>query len=155
MKSLLVLSIKPEYMKLILTGEKSIELRKCKPSISDEGAVIALYCTYPVKAIVGFCLLSELIEDEPCSFWNKFSKFLGVNKETYKNYYTNSNRAIGLRLNSIYKLKREMPLNEIKKELPDFYPPQTYKYYKLDFLINKLKIILDEKEVKSIEKIAN
>ncbi|MEM6398147.1 MAG: ASCH domain-containing protein [Bacteroidota bacterium] len=145
MKNLLVISIRPEYMKLILAGEKSIELRKCKPSLPKDDILVALYCTAPVKAVVGFCLLDELIEDSPSSLWGRFSELVGVDKKTYQDYYNNNSKAVGLKLDSVYQLEKELSLDKIREEVPNFAPPQTYKYYNLNFLIKRFKeSLLDE-----------
>lgn len=145
MKNVIVLSIKPEYMELILKGQKSIELRKCRPAISEkENLIVALYCTAPVKAVVGFCFLVELIEDTPKSIWNKFSDFVGIDKGTFFQYYSTNQKAFGLKLEKVYELSKSLPLNEIRKKVPNFSPPQTYRYYDLEFLKEKFNSILKE-----------
>lgn len=153
MKNVLVISIKPEYMKLILAGKKSIELRKCKPSLPKDDIIVALYCTSPVKAVVGFCLLDELIEDSPSSLWSRFSEFVGIDKTAYQAYYSENSKAVGLRLNSIYELENQLSLDKIREEVPGFTPPQTYKYYNLDFLKKRFKENLNGEYNKLIETI--
>ena len=139
MKNVLVISIKPEYMELILSGNKSVELRKCKPSFPKEDILVALYCTAPVKAVVGFCFLQDLVEDSPSSLWNRFSKFVGIDQRTYLEYYKNNDKAIGLFLENILTLEQELTLDKIREEVPSFTPPQTYKYYEIGFLQSRFR----------------
>jgi len=139
MKNILVISIKPEYMNLILAGVKSIELRKCRPIIPKDDILVALYSTAPVKAVVGFCLLDELIEDNPTSLWSRFSDCVGIDKDTFFEYYSNHGKAFGLRLENVYVLKESLGLEEIKAQLPGFTPPQTYKYYNLKYVETRFK----------------
>lgn len=135
-----MISIKPKYMELILNGKKSIELRKCRPTVDfNQDTLIVLYCTSPIKAVVGFCVLKELLEDSPQSFWSKFSDSVGIAKNDFFEYYLNTDRVIGLKLDRIYQLNQPLPLDLIKEELPEFSPPQTYKYFRLKVLRQHFK----------------
>lgn len=56
----ILLSIKPEYAKLIYEGNKTIEYRKDFPKFVLWGSKIFLYETAPIKRVTGFVYFNEL-----------------------------------------------------------------------------------------------
>lgn len=56
----ILLSIKPEYAKLIYEGKKTIEYRKDFPKYVLWGSKIFLYETAPVKRVTGFVYFNKL-----------------------------------------------------------------------------------------------
>ncbi len=123
----LFISIKPEYAYKIISKQKTIELRKNRPNVK-RGDYILIYATVPVKAVIGFGKIKNIIDTSPEKMWKENSDKLGINKEVFNKYYMNSYRAIGIEISSIYKFEIEFLLTNIKKLYPDFSPPQTYKY---------------------------
>lgn len=128
MKKYLFLSVKQEYAERILEGTKTIELRKSKPNVSP-GDYVILYCTSPIKAIVGLATIQDVIVHSPQMMWQLYSKVLGIGKVDFLNYYGASERAVGIKLGEVVRLSNKIDLNTIKKQLPAFTPPQTYKYF--------------------------
>ena len=126
-KKVLILSIKPQYVEQIFNGNKTIELRKSMPSVKV-GDTIIVYSTVPVKAIVGTCKISDIIEESPENIWLEHSKKLGISDEAFWKYYKNSSKSIGIGLSEICKFDLHIPLSEIKKIHPSFHPPQCFKY---------------------------
>jgi predicted transcriptional regulator len=127
-KKYLFISIKEEYVKQILDGKKHIELRKSRPSVRS-GDHIIIYCTSPVKAIVGTALVKEVISHSPSQMWRLHSKKLGIRRKDYLTYYNNTDKAIGIVLSDVQRLCSTICLSIIRKQLPMFSPPQTYKYF--------------------------
>ena len=56
----ILLSIKPEYAKLIYEGKKTIEWRKDFPKFVNWRSKIFLYETAPVKRVTGYVYFNEL-----------------------------------------------------------------------------------------------
>ena len=128
MKKYLFLSVKQEYAERILDGTKTIELRKSKPNVAP-GDCMIIYCTSPIKAIVGLATIQEVIIHSPEKMWKLYSETLGIERGDYLNYYGNSEKAVGIVLDQVVKLSNKINLDAIKKQLPTFTPPQTYKYF--------------------------
>ena len=129
MGKVLVVSIKPEFAEKIFNGIKSIELRKSTPDVSP-GDTVVIYCTDPVKAVLGICLVKEVLKLKPSLMWKNHKQVLGIDQKRYKAYYENSAIAVGIVLTSICKLEKDVSLSAIKKIFPFFQPPQTFRYYK-------------------------
>lgn len=127
-KKYLFISIKEEYVNQILEGTKQIELRKSRPKVSA-GDHIIIYCTSPVKAIVGTAQIDDVITHSPRQMWQLHSHRLGIRKKEYFEYYNNADKAIGIVLSDVQRLCFNICLSVIKKQLPAFTPPQTFKYF--------------------------
>lgn len=127
MSKFLFISIKPEYANKIINKQKTIELRKNRPNVQS-GDYVLIYATVPIKAVIGFGKIKNIIDTSPEIMWNENAGKLGINKEAYDKYYTHSNRAIGIEISSICKFKFGFLLSDIKEMYPKFSPPQTYRY---------------------------
>jgi predicted transcriptional regulator len=127
MGKVLVVSVKPEFAEKIFTGEKSIELRKSTPNVSP-GDIVVVYCTSPVKAVVGICQVKEIIKLKPSAMWRIHNCVLGIDKKRYEEYYNDAAVAVGIVLKSVSKLDQNISLIDIRKMFPLFQPPQTFRY---------------------------
>lgn len=140
MGKVIIISIKPEFVNKIITGEKSIELRKVKPNVS-ESDIVLIYSTMPVKAIIAYCEVDFILKMAPEILWKTHSKKLGIDKERFSSYYLNCENAVGIGLKSVCKLEKAITLEQVKKHIPNFSPPQTYRYFEnRHFLEKKLNI---------------
>lgn len=76
--SKMLLSIKPEYVKKILSGKKKYEFRKFH--CHDDVDTIVIYCTSPVKKVVAEAKLLNIIEGTSADVWEKTKGFGGISK---------------------------------------------------------------------------
>lgn len=125
-KKYLFISVKPEFAEKILTKEKSIELRKIKPHVKV-GDYIIIYASSPIKSVVGFGVIRQIIETTPEKMWNEFSDSLGIDKLRYDNYYKGKEKAIGIEIEGIKKLS-PVTLDNLRTIDSSFHPPQIYRY---------------------------
>lgn len=128
MAKALLLSIKPEFAEKIFSGRKTIELRKSAPKVK-KGDLIIIYSTNPVKAVIGICKVSDIIRLSPKKMWQSYKLQLGIDKKRFDAYYEKYEMAIGIKLTSICLLQSEIKLHKIKKAIPHFQPPQTFRYF--------------------------
>ena len=120
----ILISINPEYAEKILNGTKKYEYRKikCKKNIDK----IIIYSTFPVMKVVGEAKVEEILEDTPENIWNKTKKYSGVNKDFYKKYFNNKEKAIAYKLKDVKKYDNP-------KDLIDYgikNAPQSFVYIK-------------------------
>lgn len=127
MSEVLFISVKPEFTEKIFDGSKTIELRKSTPSV-DENALLVIYSTVPVKAVIGISRIKRIIKMSPNNLWDKYSKRLGIDRKRFFEYYENMDHAIGIELEDVFKLPNQIPLHLIRKFYPSFHPPQTFRY---------------------------
>lgn len=127
MSQLLLVSIKEKYVNKILSGEKTIELRKSKPK-AQIGDTIVIYTTQPKKAITAIAVIKNIIVLAPTDMWVQHQSNLGVSKDEFENYYQANDKAIGIELSHVHVLDEEILLSAIKVVYPGFSPPQTFRY---------------------------
>ncbi len=126
-KKYLFISVKPEFANKIVEKEKTIELRKIKPHVS-EGDYVIIYASSPVMAVVGFGMIKEVIDTTPEEMWKDNSTLLGIEKSRFDEYYAGQNRSVGIVIENIHRASPSIRLSQIKRLLPSFHPPQIYRY---------------------------
>jgi predicted transcriptional regulator len=127
MDKLLLISIKEKYVKEILSGDKTIELRKSMPKIKA-GDTVIIYTTQPKKAVTAIATVKRILKMSPKTMWTDHESALGIIKSEFDEYYKESKFAIGIELEDVIRLDTEILLSAIKLIHPKFTPPQTFKY---------------------------
>ncbi len=126
---LLIISVKPEYAKKILKGEKTIELRKSAPKKAGKNDYILIYVTAPIKELWGIYRIENIIKENPDTLWENFGKQTGISKQEFNDYYKENKNAFGIQLQEVKNLiKHSIKLDNLKSLIPGFMPPQTYSY---------------------------
>ena len=120
--SIILMSIKPEYVDKIFSGEKKYEYRKrlCKEKIDT----IIIYSTSPIQKVVGELKIKQVLYDKKNVMWNKTNKYGGITKIKYDNYYENCVYVVA------YEIEKAI-LYDKQKDLKDFNvrtAPQSYVY---------------------------
>lgn len=120
----ILLSIKPKYAESIISGNKRYEFRKI---IFKRNYIknVYIYCTSPVKRIIGSFKVGDIIEDRPIRLWEKLNKFSGLDEEEFFDYFKNIERGFAIEIKSIEKF--EDPVDPVKL-IPGFVPPQSFCY---------------------------
>jgi predicted transcriptional regulator len=73
----LLLSLRPRFADTILSGAKTVELRR-RPINAQPHTPIILYASNPTMAIVGTARLGEVHAHTPAAAWQKHRKSLGL-----------------------------------------------------------------------------
>lgn len=120
--SKILMSIKPEYVDKIFSGEKRYEYRKrlCKEMINT----IIVYSSSPIKKVVGELKIKKVLYDNKSIIWNKTNRYGGIMKTKYDKYYENCDYAVA------YEIEKTI-LYDKQKDLKDFnvrVAPQSYVY---------------------------
>ena|SRR5712692_4863646 len=117
-----LLSIKPVYANQILTGTKTIELRKSSMGLS-QGDVALVYSSAPEQRIAFWFRVKTI---EPLSveeMWRRHRDQLSIEYEDYAAYFAGAKMAIGLHVGEIHSLV-PIPIQELEELIPGFVPPQ-------------------------------
>lgn len=122
----IILSIKPKYVKEIITHHKIYEYRKSIPKRNDVTRVY-IYCSSPVKAIVAIFDLKEIIHDDLTKLWRKTHNKGCVNKNTFDKYYKNRTTGYAIKISNLKVFSRPLSIDEI---CPGQRPPQSFCYVK-------------------------
>jgi predicted transcriptional regulator len=123
----LFISVKPEFAEKIISKEKKIELRTVKPNV-EAGSYIIIYASSPVKSVIGFGIIQQIIETTPREMWVNYSNLLGIDKSRFNEYYNGKQKAIGIKIKEVQEIT-PMHLSDLRDKFPDFQPPQIYRYF--------------------------
>ena len=118
----IILSIKPEFVEKIFSGEKKYEYRKIL--FKHKVDKVYIYASRPISKIVGEFKVEDIICDTPEHVWALTKKQSGVSRNFYDKYYNGKEKAVAYILGKVKKYDNE-------KQLSDFHinvPPQSYFY---------------------------
>ena len=127
MSEVLLISIKPRYVEKILSGEKSVELRRRKPR-SLPGDWLAIYETAPTMALVAVTQITEVRINSPQCLWRSIGPVSGITKDEFDEYFAGTDRAVGIVIKSTLELAKPIPLADLRRAWPRFHPPQGFIY---------------------------
>ncbi|MGK7921347.1 MAG: DUF3850 domain-containing protein [Trichodesmium sp.] len=122
-KYIKALSIKRIYAERIVSGTKTIELRK-RPMGMELGDLILLYETAPDSMIRGGFIADETIRLPVSKMWSEYHSVMGVEKEFYDSYFDNREFAYGTLIYQSFAFP-SLPLEQINQLCPGFVPPQA------------------------------
>lgn len=123
---LMVMSIRPNHIINILSGTKTIELRRTRPTIQP-GQRAALYATAPASAIVATCTIDHLEVGSPTDLKESLIFSAQVSSSEYDTYFAGARHAVALHLRDIDPLDQPLTLDQIRKSQP-WHPPQTWHF---------------------------
>lgn len=116
--------IKPIYSEKILSGEKTYELRKKLPNCNIE--YILIYSTLPIGKVVGYAKVKAFHKKTVDELWWKIaSKFGGIERHDYFNYFSEDKFAYAIELNEVKKFLEPFGVKEINQ---NFKVPQSFCY---------------------------
>ncbi|MDG6894553.1 ASCH domain-containing protein [Volucribacter amazonae] len=120
----ILLSIKPEYVAKIISGEKKFEFRKSLPKRKDITTVV-VYSTMPVGKVVGEFKVKDTHSYTPESLWERTKEFSGITKNFFDEYFSTRVLAHAFEIDSFRLYDKPLVISDV---LPSGVPPQSYCY---------------------------
>lgn len=121
----LLISVRPTFVRRILDGTKTVELRRVRPQIAS-GQTVLIYSSSPTMALLASAVVERFDEASPQSLWSKVEGAAGVSRAEYDAYFRDAHRAVGIWLSQVAELRRPIHLQELRERWPWFRPPQSY-----------------------------
>lgn len=122
----LLLSLRPRFAEAILSGAKTVELRR-RPINAQPFTPIILYASSPTMAIVGTARLGEVQVHKPAAAWRKHRQSLSLSRSEFDLYLDGSSWAYVLLLEYVCVLNEPLSLRTLRQEAA-FQPPQSFRY---------------------------
>jgi len=119
-----ILSIKPEYVRKILSGQKRYEFRKRIFKNKDVSRII-IYATQPVGGIVGEFTIKMIHQDSPERLWEQTAHESGISKDFYDAYYKGYSSAVAIQIDNVKEYSSVLDPNLL---FDSFHPPQSFIY---------------------------
>lgn len=122
----ILLSIRPQYVSLIESGQKTYELRRKRPKIQD-GDLALIYESSPTKSMVGAFIVGDVISMEPGKLWREIGKLSGVTKTQFEEYFEGCNEACAIEIQRYWPFSQRVGLRQMRSKVK-IEPPQSYRY---------------------------
>lgn len=119
-----LLSIKPEYVQKIFSGEKHFEFRKILFSNRSVNTIY-IYATAPEKKIVGKFTIKAIHSSTPEAIWNKTQKYGGIKKTDFDKYFHSAKVAHAIEIENFVRFST--PIDPVVYNRK-FQPPQSFVY---------------------------
>lgn len=127
----LLISIHPEFVERILSGQKVFEFRKTLPKRLPTHLVI--YSTSPVQKVVAVAEIEGALSGTPDGIWKKSGKGAGISRDYFREYFSDRTTAHAFQLGRVFALRKHLSLAEIN---PKLVAPQSYRFLeKTDFSV--------------------
>lgn len=119
----ILLSINPEYVEKIFSGEKKFEYRR-NIFKNKKIKTVVIYSTSPVKKIVGEFTIKKIIKDIPTKLWDLSPEFTGISEDKFYKYFENKEEGYAIEIGKVKKYKKYKLLEEFSIKTP----PQSFLY---------------------------
>lgn len=126
----LVLSLKPRFAEAILTGDKTVELRRILPHITIPTHAL-LYATGPARSLVGTCVVRSVARLPADELWQRHGADTALTRPEFDAYLAGRSEAAALFLEQAQKLPTPIPLR-VLRQAEGFRPPQSFMYVRHD-----------------------
>jgi predicted transcriptional regulator len=127
MKKNVLLSIKPEFAQKIITGEKTVELRRKFPIQQVIGQLGVIYASSPLKKIIGYAVITNVSFLPIDQIWSQHGEEAKVEKDFFDKYYSNLTHGFVIHLREPLLLERQICYQQLRDQYGIF-PPQSFRY---------------------------
>lgn len=120
----ILLSIKPQYVEKIISGEKKYEYRKKEFKRKDIDTII-VYSSGNIRKLVGEIKFKRILCDTPSLIWELTRTEAGMPERSFMDYYMNKDKAYAIVIDSFQPYKTYL---NIEDKYPGVKPPQSFRY---------------------------
>lgn len=119
-----LLSIKPEFVEKIFSGEKKYEYRRT--IFKDESVdTIMIYSTMPVGKVVGEIKFESIFNETIDDLWNKTKNNAGISHDFFKSYFKNKESGYAIKIKETTIYDKPLALSDLSSKLK---APQSFCY---------------------------
>lgn len=120
-----LLSIKPQHVKNIESGAKTVELR-VKPLNLEVDSRLWIYTTLPVGEIGLHAQIDFIESSSPENVWSMHGKSICISREDFDRYTAGRKQVTAIGLKNVSILERGISLEFIRQQVGLFNPPQFF-----------------------------
>ena len=124
---MMILSLRPRFADAILSGAKTVELRRTEPRIRVPTRAL-VYASTPVRALLGTCVVTSVESGDLGALWQAHGAGSGLDHGEFLRYFEGVGAGSALSLASPRRFSRPIPLVELRSRPTGFRPPQSFSY---------------------------
>ena len=121
-----LISIRPEYVGMIKRFEKSVDIRSGTVSL-ETGTRLWIYSTLPRGRLEVVARVQAVVSGSPYTIWRHYRDRIGISHDEFLKYANGSGSVSAILLREIAELKPAPSLEEIRREIGKFSPPQRLR----------------------------
>jgi predicted transcriptional regulator len=123
----ILFSIRPFYAEKIVSGLKTVELRRKFPEFGTVGSTALIYSTSPVSAVTGTARIQNVFKLPLSKLWRIHGEAACVVKNDFDGYFAGQVHGFAIILDCAKQLKQQLSASELESEF-GILPPQSYRY---------------------------
>ncbi|HEY4359713.1 MAG TPA: hypothetical protein VGN17_02035 [Bryobacteraceae bacterium] len=143
----ILISLDVEHCDNLLSGIKTVEVRRRRPRIGP-GTRVWIYSKIPRAAIDAVAVVSEVREGSAESLWRRYSKEVAISRSRFNRYLMGAKTGCAIKFSSVDALQSALPLSELRREVQGFHPPQFFKQLDTEDKARQLLRLLDPRSFK-------
>lgn len=120
----ILLSIKPQYVEKIISGEKRYEFRKKEFKRRDIDTIV-VYSSGKVKKLVGEIKFEKVLCDTPNNIWNLTHLHSGLSFDSFMAYFEGRHKAYAIVIDKFVPYTEMQSLGD---RFPGVKAPQSFIY---------------------------
>ena len=120
-----MISLKPAYGELMLSGSKTVELRNRIVRI-EPCTKVWIYVKRPVGKIVAQADVKHVTHGDPHVIWRRYHKRMRIDWLQFQEYVGDRDLVSAIVLHDIAELTKPISIGRIRRVVSAFQPPQFY-----------------------------
>jgi len=132
-----LLSIKPKYVKEILSGAKQYEFRK-QIFKNDSVETVFIYSSSPQKKIVACFRVGNIVEGHPDYLWEQFCDVSGLSEREFFEYFSDRDTGYAIQIEDLEPFSEPVDPHHVFER---FIAPQSFCYVDDSPIHNQLSTV--------------
>ena len=112
---------------MIISGEKTHELRRRFSLELGAKSKLLIYCSQPVSAIIAKADITKVHHSSLDNLWRLYRNSVGLAKSEFLEYFNELNKGFAISLDNVHELKLEVGKAKLRDHF-DICPPQSYRF---------------------------
>jgi len=122
----ILLSIRPEFVRKIRAGIKTVEIRRRFPRCPP-GRTLVVYETAPTSSVVGTARIVGVHRSHPAELWERFGPATSVDLRFFEKYFEGRQFGYAVEVGDFEEFN-PLTVEQMREFIPGFVAPQSYRY---------------------------
>lgn len=122
----ILISVEGNYVKAILDGQKTVELRRRALGI-DPGSLVWIYSKMPRGSVELVCETARVVAAPPAKLWRMYNSKVAITHTDFQEYFRGTDKGHAIVFGRIWALEPAVGLNALRELVKAFQPPQFFK----------------------------
>lgn len=127
----ILISLAPTYTQAILSGRKTVELRRRRMHVTS-GTRVWIYSKVPVGSVQATALVEHVCHADPEALWAQFQHAADISRSAFNAYFAGCAKGCAVVLREISPVQPAMELAHLRTKIAGFHPPQFFKRLRKD-----------------------